>query len=89
MQGLAPKDFGLSQRIQSYNYNQNILEFYSSSAIPDTTPNSVRIENGPLRYNTWNHSRAAFLQDAWTIDRHLTLSLGIRYDHSHAYVPQQ
>lgn len=82
-------DFAIGQRIQNYNYNQNILEFYSSSAIPDTTPNSVRIENGPLKYNTWTHARAIFAQDAWTINRHVTASLGLRYDHSDAYVPQQ
>jgi hypothetical protein len=82
-------DFALGQRIQNYNYNQDILEIYSSSSVPNTTPNSVRIENGPLRYNTWTHARAAFIQDAWTIDRHITLNLGMRYDHSDAYVPQQ
>ncbi len=82
-------DFALGQRIQNYNYNQDMLEFYSSSSIPDTTPNSVRIENGPIRFNTWTHARAAFLQDAWTLNRHVTLSLGLRYDHSDAYVPQQ
>lgn len=82
-------DFAIGQRIQNYNYNQNLLELYSSSAIPNTTPNSVRIENGPLRYNTWTHARAAFAQDAWTLDRHVTLTLGVRYDHSDAYVPQQ
>lgn len=82
-------DFAIGQRIQNYNYNQDTLEFYSSSALPDTTPNSVRIENGPIRFNTWTHARAAFFQDAWTINRHVTLSLGARYDHSDAYVPQQ
>jgi len=82
-------DFAIGQRIQNYNYNQDLLEIYSSSAAPDTTPNSVRIENGPLRYNTWTHARAAFAQDAWTIDRHVTLNLRLRYDHSDAYVPQQ
>ena len=82
-------DFGLGQRIQNYTYNQNLLEFYSSSAIPDTTPNSVRVEPGPLRFNTWTNARAAFVQDAWTLNQHVTLSLGVRYDHSDANVPQQ
>ncbi len=82
-------DFAIGQRIQNYDYNQEMLEFYSSSAIPDTTPNSIRIENGPIRFNTSTHARAVFVQDAWTLNRHLTLSLGARYDHSDAYVPQQ
>ncbi len=80
-------DFSLGQRIQNYNYNQNILEFYTSARC--TTPNSVRIENGPIRYSTRSHARSVFLQDAWTLNRHITLSLGARYDHSDAYVPQQ
>jgi hypothetical protein len=82
-------DLALGIRRQLYNYNQDQLEIYSSSAIPDTTPNSIRIENGPLNYQTKSHSGAAFLQDAWTFNRHVTASLGLRYDHSHAWVPQQ
>ncbi len=85
----AGAEYQFGQRIQSYTYNQNILEIYSSSAIPDTTPNSVRIEPGPLRFNTSTHSNAVFLQDAWTLNRHLTLNLGVRFDHSDANVPQQ
>lgn len=82
-------DFAYSKRIQNYDYNQEMLEFYSSSAIPNTTPNSIRIENGPIRFNTASNARAIFAQDAWTVNRHLTLSLGARYDHSDAYDPQQ
>lgn len=85
----AGVDFSIGHRIQLYNYNQNILEFYSSSTIPNTTPNSVRIENGPLKAITWSHGRSFFLQDAWTLNRHVTVSLGARYDHSDAYIPQQ
>jgi Carboxypeptidase regulatory-like domain/TonB dependent receptor len=82
-------DFALGERLQTYTYNQDILEIYASSAIPDTTANTIRIENGPLRYNTTSHASAVFIQDAWTIDRHITLSLGARFDHSDANVPQQ
>jgi hypothetical protein len=82
-------DFAIGKRLQLYSYNQDILEFYSGGSQPNSVPNSVRIENGPLRYNTGSHARSYFFQDAWTINRHLTLSLGARYDHSDAYVPQE
>jgi hypothetical protein len=82
-------DFALGQRIQSYNYNQDVLEIYQSTAVPNATPNSIRVENGPIQFSTKSHARSFFLQDAWTINRHVTLSLGMRYDHSDAYVPQQ
>ena len=85
-------DFAIGQRIQNYNYNQDVLELYNTtnaSLAPDSTPYQIRVENGPIRYNTWSHARAIFLQDAWTLNRHLTLSLGARYDHSDANVPQQ
>jgi hypothetical protein len=82
-------DLALGIRRQLYTYNQDMLEIYASSAIPDTTPNSIRILNGPLNYQTKSHSGAAFFQDAWTINRHVTASLGLRYDHSHAFIPPQ
>jgi hypothetical protein len=77
-------DFALGQAIGLYNYNQNILEIDSNNS-----PYQVRVENGPIRYNEWSHSRAIFLQDAWTLNRHVTLSLGARYDHLDSYIPQQ
>jgi hypothetical protein len=82
-------DYALGYRRQLYTYNQEILEIYASSAIPDTTPSQVRIENGPLNYTTGSHAYAFFAQDAWTLNRHLTLNLGLRFDHSDAYVPSQ
>jgi hypothetical protein len=82
-------DYALGWRTQLYNYNQDLLEIYASSAIPDTTPSQVRVENGPLDYKTGSHAYAFFAQDAWTIDRHVTLSAGFRFDHSDAYIPAQ
>jgi hypothetical protein len=82
-------DYALGWRTQFYTYNQEILELYASSAIPDTTPSQIRIENGPLDYKTGSHAYAFFVQDAWTYNRHLTMNLGMRFDHSDAYIPQQ
>ena len=85
----AGLDFAVGRRYQTYTYNQDILELYASTATPDTTPSQIRVENGPLAYSTGDHMWAFFLQDAWTIDRHVTLNLGMRYDESFAYIPQQ
>jgi hypothetical protein len=85
-------DFAIGKRTQLYNYNQDVLELYNTtnaSLAPDTTPYQIRVENGPIRFNTASNARAFFLQDAWTLNRHITLSLGARYDHSDANVPQQ
>ena len=52
----------------------------------------------PFQINTWNHPVdpgnyskyvGAYAQDAWTIARRLTLSLGIRYARENAYAPEQ
>ena len=77
-------DLGLGHRIQNYNYNQEMLEFYSNGA-----PYQIRVMNGPINFVTWSHLRSFFAQDAWTLNRHITLSLGVRYDHADAYVPDQ
>jgi hypothetical protein len=82
-------DYALGYRTQLYTYNQDMLELYASSSNPDTTPSQIRIENGPLDYKTGSHAYAFFAQDAWTVGRHVTLNLGLRFDHSDAYVPQQ
>jgi hypothetical protein len=82
-------DYTLGYRTQLYTYNQDMLELYASTTNPDTTAYQIRIENGPLNYKTGSHAYAFFAQDAWTVDRHVTLNLGLRFDHSDAYVPQQ
>jgi carboxypeptidase family protein/TonB-dependent receptor-like protein len=52
----------------------------------------------PFQINTWNHPAnprnngtyiGLYAQDAWTLARRLTLSLGIRYARDNAYAPEQ
>ena len=52
----------------------------------------------PFQINTWNYPVepqnlgkyvGVYGQDAWTIARRLTLSLGIRFAHDNAYAPEQ
>ena len=62
-------DLGLGHRIQNYNYNQDMLEFYSNGA-----PYQIRVMNGPINFATWSHLQSFFAQDAWTLNRHITLS---------------
>ncbi len=84
-------DISRNWRRQLYNYNQETLEYYNTTTTttPNTTPAYLRIENGPLNFNDTAPARAIFLQDAWTINRHVTLSVGARYDHANAFIPQQ
>jgi hypothetical protein len=85
-------DFSAEKNYSLYNYNQDIFELYDTltpGAAPDTTPYEVQIQSGPVDYKDWAKGWSFFFQDAWTLNRHLTLNLGGRYDYSHAWVPPQ
>jgi hypothetical protein len=85
-------DYSAEKNYSLYNYNQDIFELYDTltpGAAPDTTPYEVQIQSGPVDYKDWAKGWSVFFQDAWTINRHLTLNIGGRYDYSHAWVPSQ
>jgi len=85
-------DFSLNRNYSIYDYNKEIFEEYntlSANSPPNTTPYEVMIQTGPVDYNDWASGRSIFVQDAWTINRHVTLNIGGRYDHSHAWIPPQ
>jgi hypothetical protein len=48
-------------------------------------PFSLTMYTSPFENNTRIRGQAVFAQDQWVIDR-LTLNLGVRYDHFHAFV---
>jgi hypothetical protein len=88
----AGLDVSLQRNYSLYNYNQDIFEEYNTltaGAAPNTTPLEVLVQNGPVNYNDWSRGWSIFLQDAWTVNRHLTLNLGGRYDADHAWIPPQ
>jgi Carboxypeptidase regulatory-like domain/TonB dependent receptor len=88
----AGVDISLQRNYSLYNYNQDIFEEYntlSATSAPNSTPFEVLVQNGPIDYNDWSRGWSIFLQDAWTINRHLTLNIGGRFDASHAWIPPQ
>jgi len=87
----AGVDFGIARNYVNYNYNQDIFELYNTTTgtVPNLKPWQVWVQNGPTLSNTWAHMASFFAQDAWTMNRHLTLSFGFRFDHSHAYLSPQ
>ena len=88
----AGVDVSLQRNYSLYNYNQDIFDEYDTQnalLLPDTTPYEVLVQNGPVDYNDWSRGWSIFLQDAWTINRHVTLNIGGRYDRSHSWIPPQ
>jgi hypothetical protein len=52
-------------------------------------PFQINTRNNPARPIDRDQFLGLYAQDNWTVGRQLTLSLGIRYDRDHAYVPAQ
>lgn len=77
-------DTSVARNYTNYDINQDINEIYNNGV-----PFEVRVDNTSTRGNSWAHGTSFFLQDAWTINRKVTLSLGGRFDHSHAYLSPQ
>jgi Carboxypeptidase regulatory-like domain len=85
-------DFSLNRNYSIYDYNQEVFDEYNTTnaaLIPNSTPYQILVKNGPVNYNDWAKGHSVFVQDAWTINRHVTLNIGGRYDYSHSWVPPQ
>ena len=63
---------------------QDINVFYNNGA-----PFQVRVYNTNIVQQSLFHSNAAFVQDAWTIGRKLTITAGVRFDHFVTFNPAQ
>ncbi len=66
------------------NVNQNIIALYNNGS-----PYEVYQYNGPTRERSIFYEGSIFGQDAWTITHRITLNLGLRFDHYHAFNPTQ
>jgi Carboxypeptidase regulatory-like domain/TonB dependent receptor len=66
------------------NVNQNIIALYNNGV-----PFEVNQYNGPTRERSIFYEGSIFGQDAWTISHRVTLNLGLRFDHYHAFNPTQ
>ena len=67
-----------------YQINQGIWAQYDSGV-----PLDVIAFDTPFTEKTYFRDTGAYLQDAWTIKRRLTLNLGIRFDRFASYYPAQ
>ncbi|HEY2908530.1 MAG TPA: TonB-dependent receptor, partial [Vicinamibacterales bacterium] len=63
--------------------NDMFLEYNSGKAT------SVIEANTPTEYNNIDRELGFFIQDAWTMANHLTVNLGVRYDHNVGVLPAQ
>jgi outer membrane receptor protein involved in Fe transport len=52
-------------------------------------PYNVRFENHPQDLKYYEDSIGWYFQDTWTLNTHLTLNLGLRYDYWDVYLPEQ
>jgi Carboxypeptidase regulatory-like domain/TonB dependent receptor-like, beta-barrel len=66
------------------NAPQGINVFFNNG-----TPYQVRVYNTPIVSQSLFHTYALFVQDAWTIDRRLTLNIGTRFEHFRTFNPKQ
>ena len=67
-----------------YDVQNNIYLLYSNGL-----PTSVREWNTPTISKNIDKVMGLFVQDAWSVGRHLTLNLGVRFDHNTGILPEQ
>jgi hypothetical protein len=77
-------EFGDSFNPYVYQINQGINAQYNNGQALD-----VIAYGTPFTERTYFKDSSAYLQDAWTIKRRLTLNLGVRYDRFASYYPKQ
>ncbi len=66
------------------NVNQNMIALFNKGAAYQ-----VYQYNGPTRERSIFYEGSVFGQDAWTLPHRITLNLGLRFDHYHAFNPTQ
>ncbi|HEX4750006.1 MAG TPA: TonB-dependent receptor [Bryobacteraceae bacterium] len=77
-------EIGAAVNQYNYNINSNLSEIFNNG-----NPYEATVYNTPLSYSSILHDSAAFIQDAWHINRRLTLNLGVRYEHFISFNPAQ
>ena len=88
-------EWGKSYNSYIYKVSQGINAQYDSN--PNATPPqpvfSVPLDvvayNTPTTQKNYFRDTSFYLQDTWTLKRHLTLNLGMRYDRFTTYYPAQ
>jgi hypothetical protein len=83
-------EWGKSYNSYIYNVSQGInAQFNSPGPQSFTTPLDVVAYNTPTTQKNYFRDTSFYLQDTWTLKRHLTLNLGLRYDRFTTYYPAQ
>ncbi len=77
-------EFGDSYNPYVYQINQGINAQYANGQALD-----VIAYDTPFTEKTYFRDSSAYVQDAWTIRKRLTLNLGVRYDRFTSYYPKQ
>src|SRR5580704_1805046 len=73
-----------------YKVNQGINAVFQSPGPQSfTTPLQVVAYNTPATQKNYFRDTSFYLQDTWSLKRHITLNLGLRYDRFTTYYPQQ
>jgi hypothetical protein len=88
-------EWGKSYNSYIYKVSQGINAQYNSNPDPTakqlvfSVPLDVVAYNSPTTQKNYFRDTSFYLQDTWTLKRHLTLNLGIRYDRFTTYYPAQ
>ncbi len=79
--------FGVTFMHTSAHTTSNITNDGMTLQLLNGVPSRVTVFSTPLAFDeVMKFNAGLFAQDQWTI-RHLTMNLGVRYDHYNAYVP--
>src|SRR5437016_9249134 len=84
-------EWGDSYNSYLYKVSQGINAIYNSSPPqqPFSTPFQVVAYNTPTTQKNYFRDTSFYLQDTWTLKRHITLNIGIRYDRLTTYYSAQ
>jgi hypothetical protein len=83
-------EWGKSYNSYLFKVNQGINAIFNSPGPQSfTTPFEVVAYNTPTTQKNYFRDTSFYLQDTWTLKRHITLNLGMRYDRFTTYYPTQ
>jgi hypothetical protein len=80
----AGVQFGRLSYESDFDVQNNIYLLYNNGA-----PTGVREYNTPAVSKNVDKMLGFFAQDAWSVGRHLTLNIGVRFDHNDGILPDQ
>jgi hypothetical protein len=83
-------EWGKSYNSYIYKVSQGINAIFNSPGPQSfTVPDEVVAYNTPATQKNYFRDTSFYLQDTWTLKRHLTLNLGMRYDRFTTFYPAQ